>query len=87
MKKSIMYFIAVIVSVIVTLVFFELMSWYHFGDIPTKVVLVRLIAFFCIVSGMLISIVALINKKKDKSKFINTIKNILEQETANNEKK
>ncbi|MDD2495195.1 MAG: hypothetical protein GX682_00735 [Clostridiaceae bacterium] len=66
MKKSIMYFIAVIVSVIVTLVFFELMSWYHFGDIPTKVVLVRLIAFFCIVSGMLISIVALINKKKDK---------------------
>ena len=66
MKKSIMYFIAVIVSVIVTLVFFELMSWYHFGDVPTKVVLVRLIAFFCSISGMLISIVELINKKKDK---------------------
>lgn len=66
MKKSIMYFIAVIVSVIVTLVFFELMSWYHFGDIPTKIVLVRLIAFFCIVLGMLISIVVIINKKKDK---------------------
>lgn len=64
MKKSIMYFIAVIVSILITFVFFESMSWYHFGDIPTKVVLVRLIAFFCIVTGMLISIVALINKKK-----------------------
>lgn len=66
MKKSIKYFVAIILSVIITFVFFELMSWYHFGDIPTKVVLIRLIAFFCIILGMLISIVSFINKKKNK---------------------
>lgn len=66
MKKNILYFIAVVLSLLITFVFFELMSWYHFGDIPTKVVLVRLIAFFLVVSGLLISIVAFINKKKIK---------------------
>lgn len=66
MKKNILYFIAVVLSLLITFVFFELMSWYHFGDIPTKVVLVRLIAFFLVVAGLLISIVAFINKKKSK---------------------
>ena len=66
MKKNILYFIAVVLSLLITFVFFELMSWYHFGYIPTKVVLVRLIAFFLVVAGLLISIVAFINKKKIK---------------------
>ena len=66
MKKNILYFIAVVLSLLITFVFFELMSWYHFGDIPTKVVLVRLIAFFLVVAGLLISIVAFIIKKKIK---------------------
>ena len=66
MKKNILYFIAVVLSLLITFVFFELMSWYHFGDIPTKVVLVRLIAFFLVIAGLLISIVAFINKKKIK---------------------
>ena len=66
MEKNILYFIAVVLSLLITFVFFELMSWYHFGDIPTKVVLVRLIAFFLVVAGLLISIVAFINKKKIK---------------------
>lgn len=66
MKKNILYFIAVVLSLLITFVFFELLSWYHFGDIPTKVVLVRLIAFFLVVAGLLISIVAFINKKKIK---------------------
>ena len=66
MKKNILYFIAVVLSLLITFVFFELMSWYHFGDIPTKIVLVRLIAFFLVVAGLLISIVAFINKKKIK---------------------
>ncbi len=66
MKKNILYFIAVVSSLLITFVFFELMSWYHFGDVPTKVVLVRLIAFFLVVAGLLISIVAFINKKKIK---------------------
>lgn len=66
MKKNILYFIAVVLSLLITFVFFELMSWYHFGDIPTKVILVRLISFFLVVAGLLISIVAFINKKKIK---------------------
>lgn len=66
MKKNILYFIAVVLSLLITFVFFELMSWYHFGDIPTKVVLVRLIVFFLVVAGLLISIVVFINKKKIK---------------------
>ena len=66
MKKNILYFIAVVLSLLITFVLFELMSWYHFGDIPTKVVLVRLIAFFLVVAVLLISIVAFINKKKIK---------------------
>ena len=66
MKKNILYFIAVVLSLLITFVFFELMSWYHFGDIPTKVVLVRLIVFFLVVAGLLIPIVAFINKKKIK---------------------
>ena len=66
MKKNILYFIAVVLSLLITFVFFELMSWSHFGDIPTKVVLVRLIAFFLVVAELLISIVAFINKKKIK---------------------
>lgn len=67
MKKSIIYFIAIILSIIVTFVFFELMSLYHFGEFPTKDVLVKLIAFFCAVAGILISIVECINKNKSKN--------------------
>lgn len=37
MKKNILYFIAVVLSLLITFVFFELMSWYHFGDIPDEV--------------------------------------------------
>ena len=66
MKKNILYFIAVVFLFLITFIFFELMSWYHFGDIPTKVVLVRLIAFFLVVAVLLFSIVAFINKKKIK---------------------
>lgn len=67
MKKYFMYIGAIITSLIITFVVFELMSLYHFGDIPTKVVLIRLIACFCLLSGLSISIVALINKRKKAS--------------------
>lgn len=67
MKKCFMYIGAVVISLIMTFVVFEIMSLYHFGDIPTKVVLIRLIACFCLLSGLSISIVALINKRKKVS--------------------
>ena len=64
MKKSILYVIGIIVSLIITFLLFESMSWYHFGDIPTKIVLIRLIGFFCALVGISISIIALIIKKR-----------------------
>lgn len=53
-----------ILSLIITFVTFELMSWYHFGDIPTKVVALRLIVFFILVIALLTGIVILVKKKK-----------------------
>ena len=66
MKKSLIINIAtVFVSLIVTFFIFENLSWYHFGDIPTKVVLIRLIAFFFASECLIIVIFDLLRKKKD----------------------
>lgn len=67
MKRLGIVLITLIATAIITFVFFEIMSWYHFGDIPTRVVLVRLIAFYCAVSGIAISTIALLTRKKDKN--------------------
>ena len=67
MKKVIWVIIALILSAVITFVLFEAMSWYHFGDIPTKIVLIRLIGFYCALAGISICTIALISKKK-KSK-------------------
>lgn len=64
MKKAITVLVILLVSALITFVFFEAMSWYHFGDIPTKTVLIRLIAFFCVIAGLLIGITALVIRKK-----------------------
>ncbi len=37
------------ITLLITLITFELMSWYHIGDIPTKLVLIRLIIFFTVI--------------------------------------
>ena len=63
MKKSIMILIALLMSALITFIIFEVMSWYHFGDVPTKIVLIRLIAFFCVLVGIFISIISFITKK------------------------
>ncbi len=66
MKKFVAYLGTIIISLIVTFVTFETLSWYHFGDIPTTVVSVRLIIFFCVIECLFISIFALIKKHKNK---------------------
>lgn len=49
MKKNLLISIFIIIlSLVFTFILFEQLSWYHFGDIPTSVVLYRLIAFFLI---------------------------------------
>lgn len=64
MKKWIWYVVGIIISLIITFILFELMSWYHFGDIPTRVVTVRLISCFLLLTGISVSIIAFIYKKR-----------------------
>ena len=55
------------ISVIITFVLFEALSWYCFGDIPTIRIFLRLIIFFAIIYFMILKafnlIVSKINKK------------------------
>lgn len=64
MKKFVAYLGTIIISLIVTFVTFETLSWYHFGDIPTTVVSVRLIIFFCVIECLFILTLSLIRKFK-----------------------
>lgn len=64
MKKASIVFITLVATGLLTLILFDAMSWYHIGDIPTQVVLIRLIGFYCVLSGITLSTIALIIKKK-----------------------
>ena len=64
MKKIGVILIDLLICAFITFVFFEAMSWYHFGDVPTRIVLIRLIGFFCILCGISISIIVFIIKKR-----------------------
>lgn len=64
MKKFLIYVGTVILSIAVVLFIFDMLSWYHFGDIPTRVVLIRMIICFCAIEGLLNCIIAFINKRK-----------------------
>lgn len=64
MKKFVTYLGTIIISLIVTFVTFETLSWYHFGDIPTTVVSVRLIIFFCVIECLFILTLSRIRKFK-----------------------
>ena len=65
MKKLFINIGSVLISLTITFFTFECLSWYHFGDIPTKVVLIRLIAFFFATECLIIVILHLLRKKKD----------------------
>lgn len=64
MKKFVTHLGTIIISLIVTFVTFETLSWYHFGDIPTTVVSVRLIIFFCVIECLFILTLSLIRNFK-----------------------
>lgn len=66
MKKIIAGIIIFLISLGITFATFETFSWYHIGDIPTEVVLFRLVGFFIIVNVILT--VAFNALKKSKSK-------------------
>ncbi len=62
MKNILIGFGIILLSLLVTLITFETMSWYHFGDNPTKVVLIRLIIFFFVMVIMFTGIIKIIKK-------------------------
>lgn len=64
MKKFFVNIGSVLISLAITLFVFENLSWYHFGDIPTTVVSVRLIIFFCVIECLFILTLSLIRKYK-----------------------
>lgn len=66
MKNILTGIIICILSLIITFITFENLSWYHFGDIPTRVVLFRLIIFFIIVVAIITGIILVINKLRKK---------------------
>lgn len=53
-----------IISLIITFFSFEMLSWYHFGDIPTISVFIRLIIGFIVIEGIIYFGYRLIKKKR-----------------------
>lgn len=51
------------VSLVITFLSFEMLSWYHFGDIPTIRVFIRLIVGFILIECIIYAIYKLIKKK------------------------
>lgn len=68
MKKLIPYFTIIIIAIFLTFMIFENLSWYHFGDFPTKVVFLRLIIFFIFLTILLCVIYKILKKIKTKEK-------------------
>jgi len=64
MKKFLIGVGIVVLSLLITFITFDSMSWYNFGDVPTKLVLIRLIIFFVIMIAILTGILLLVNKLK-----------------------
>ena len=65
-KRLILIILSVILSLIITFVLFEALSWYHFGDVPTVRVVFRLLGFFCALEGLSLGIISLITSRKQK---------------------
>ena len=66
MKKGIIILISTLISLIVIFVCFELQSWYHFGDIPTTVVIVRFLITFIVVETINYFLLKYFTNRKSK---------------------
>lgn len=64
MKKFLIGVSIVVLSLLITFITFDSMSWYNFGDTLTKVVIIRFIIFFVIMVVILTGILLLVNKLK-----------------------
>ena len=61
--------ISTIISVIITFIFAEIFSLYHFGNIPTLLTTLYLITIFSIFEYILLFILFIVKKKKNKQKI------------------
>lgn len=62
-------FIGTIISIIITFIFAEIFSLYHFGDIPTLLTSLYLISLFSIFEYILLSLTYIIKKIISKEKI------------------
>jgi len=67
MKNNIL--IGTIVSMVITLIFAEIFSIYHFGSIPTLLTTLHLISIFSVFEYLSIAIIYVIRKKIKKEKL------------------
>lgn len=63
MKKNLMYILSCLLSFVIMIISFDMLSWYNPFDILTKVVLVRMIICFTILELIFIFLISLYNKK------------------------
>jgi len=74
MKKT-KILVGTVISLILTFIFAELFSIYHFGDIPTLLTLYYLIMIFSVFEYVLLTFIYVINRFLKKEKI--TVKEIL----------
>ena len=66
MKKTLPVIVLTILSLLITFFLFEIMSWYDFGSPITRVVLFRIIICFVIIFIILLGLMLLVRKIKNK---------------------
>lgn len=65
MKKIFTIIGSIIISLIITFMFTESFSLYHFGDDPTTLTIIYLVSLFSIFEYLILSVCFIINKKKN----------------------
>lgn len=66
MKKILPVIGTVILALLITFFIFEIMSWYDFGSPITSVVLFRIIICFLIIFIILLGLILLIKRQRNK---------------------
>ena len=66
MKKTLPVIVLTILSLLITFFLFEIMSWYDFGSPITRVVLFRIIICYVIIFIILLGLMLLVKKIKNK---------------------
>ena len=66
MKKILGWCLTLLLALVITLVVFEAFSWYHFGDVPTMAVVLRLSIAYIIFAFIIREIQMLVIKMKNR---------------------